>query len=77
MEYCASMGLYVRISEEHSETSPNFLHKLPVAVARSSSGCIAIHCILMAVCMTSRFPYDGPRGCVMLQSDPAAVCVTF
>ena len=45
-----------RISRRsHVQISPNFLHMLPVAVARSSTACIAIRHVLPVLWMTSCF----------------------
>ena len=41
--------------KSHVPISPNFLYMLPVAVARSSSDCNAIGCVLPVLWVTSCF----------------------
>jgi len=58
---CVSVCLSASISEEpRVKTAPHFRSVLPVPMARSSSGDIAVRCILPVLRMTP-VSRDGPR----------------
>ena len=42
------------------QSLPNFLCMLPMAVAQSSSGIVAVHYVLTVLWITSCFFYNGP-----------------
>jgi len=57
---CVCVCLSARISPEpHAQSLPNVLCMLPVAVARSSSGVVAICYVLPVLWMTSFFSTVG------------------
>jgi len=64
MFVCGSVSKH--ISETTRQTSPNILYILPVAVARSFSGGVAIRYVLPVLRMTSHCSIMGPFGGVTL-----------
>jgi len=74
VKYCderLSVGLFASISPElHVLSSLEFLHSLPMAVARSSSGGVAI-CYVLPVSWTTSHLYIGLMG-IMGRADTAA-----
>jgi len=72
---CLCVCLSVISPEPHVQTSPNFLYLLPVSVARSSLGGVAI-CYLFPVFVDDLlFSYNGPYGSmpIPLQRRPCSV----
>jgi len=60
LSVCLSVCVRTESGEPHVRTSPGSLCTLPVAVARSSSGGVAISYVLPVLWMTSCFLIMGP-----------------